>query len=147
MRRESYQIDESRNAFGKLARGNAAEAPVQVQKFGGREPFVKAKIFRQEPDSSADGHVARRRVQHKGFSAGRPGETQKHFDRSAFARSVWPEESKYFASSHGQGQVAHRDFSPEDFAQILCPDREAIQLGQCQLLFISDWVTTQGQAV
>ena len=120
---------------------------MQVQKFGGRQPFVKAEIFRQEPDSSADFDVARRRAQHKCLAAGRLGEAQKHFDRSALARSVRSEEAKYFAPAHGQGQVAHRDFAPENLAQILRLDREVILLGQSQLLFISDWVTTRGQAV
>ena len=120
-----------------LLGGNAAETPVQVQKFGGRQPFVKAEIFRQEPDFSADFDVARWRAQHKRLAARRFGEAQKHFDRSAFARAVRAEEAEDFAPAHGQGQVAHRDFAPENLAQILRAYREVIRLGQSQLLFTS----------
>ena len=48
---------------------------MQVQKFGGRQPFVKAEIFRQESDFSADFDVSRK---------ARPAQTPRRW--SAFAR-------------------------------------------------------------
>ncbi len=77
MGRESYQIDESGNAFRKLGGVNAAEAAMQVQKFGGRQPFVKAEILRQEPDFSADFDITRRRSQNERLATRRFGEAQK----------------------------------------------------------------------
>jgi hypothetical protein len=111
---------------------------VQMQEFGGRQPFVEAEIFREEPDFSPNFNVARGHAQHKCLAAGGPGEAQKHFDRSAFARPVRAKKAEYFSPAHGQGQVAHRDFAPENLAQILRLDRLAIELGQRQLLFVSD---------
>ena len=110
---------------------------MQVQEFGGRQPFVEAEIFRQEADLSADFDIARRRAQDKRLAAGRFGESQEHLDRSALARAVRSEKSEDFAAAHGEGQVAHRDLASENLAQILCPDREVFQLGQSQLLFTS----------
>ena len=134
VRRESYQIDESGNALPKLAGGYAAETPMKVQKFGGRQPFVKAEIFRQESDFSADFNISRRRSEDKRLAVGGSGKAEKHLDGSALARPVRPEKTKYLASRHSQGQVAHRDLAPENLAQILCLDRVAIPLGQSRLL-------------
>ena len=135
--RESHQLDQRGNALRELAGGNAAKTAVQVQKFCGRQPFVKPEIFRKEPDFSADFNVAGWRAQHQRLAARRFGEAQKHFDRCAFSRAVRAEEAEDFAAPHGQSQVAHRDLAAEHLAQILRPNREVIRLGQSQLLFTS----------
>ena len=95
------QIDEFRNAFGQVNRGNAAEPAMQVQKFSGRQPFVKAEIFGQEPDLPPNFDVAGRHAQDPGLAAGWFGETQKHFDRSTFPRAIRTEKTEYFAPTHG----------------------------------------------
>jgi len=116
VRRESHQIDERRNALRKFARRDATEAAMQVKKFRGRQPFVKAKSFRKEADLPPDLHIARRRAQHKGLAIGGRRKAEKHFNRSALARPVRAKETENLAPAHRQGQIAHRDLIAESLA-------------------------------
>lgn len=99
---------------------------MQVQKFGGSEPFVKAEIFRQESYFPANRDVARGRAEHKCLAARGLGQAEQHLDRRALARAVRAEKSENFAALYGQGEVPYRDLAAKNFAQILCPDREVI---------------------
>ena len=76
VRRESHQVEKSRNALAQPVCRHAREASVQLEQFSRRQPFVETEIFRKEADSPPHVHIAGRHAQDKGLAAGRLDQSQ-----------------------------------------------------------------------
>ena len=60
VRREADQVDQRRHTVAQGGGGHAGEAAMQMEEFGGREPFVEAKILGKKTDFAAYLDIARR---------------------------------------------------------------------------------------
>ena len=97
---------------------------MQFEKLGRGEPIVKAEVLGKESNLASRLYITRWAAKNLGFTPRRRNQAQEHFDRGAFACTIWTEKAEDLAPENIEVQVSDRHRAAENFAKSTGPDSE-----------------------
>ena len=106
---QAHQLQQLRDAPPRPLAWDVVQLGVQAQKFGCRQPIVKAEVLWQETNPRPRRGLAARLAEQPALAARGPDQPQQHLDRGGLPGAIRPQEAKHLAALNLQRQILHRD--------------------------------------